>query len=99
MDVNKIILVGTLEKDPNIGTTTNGKTVANLILVTNESYKNVEGKEVEKFERHKIVAWGKQAEICKTLKKDEKIYVEGKNQTRRTDSSVITEIVATLVTK
>ncbi len=56
-------------------------------------------KKQKKFERHKIVAWGKQAEICKTLKKDEKIYVEGKNQTRRTDSSVITEIVATLVTK
>jgi len=95
--VNKVIISGELERDPNIGTTMNKKTVANLIVVTDESYKNTEGTDVEKYEKHKVVAWGKQAEACKEFKKGDQIYIEGKNQTRRTDSSVITEIVATLI--
>jgi single-strand DNA-binding protein len=99
LNINKVIVVGKLDKDPNIGETTNGKTVANLLIITDESYTNVEKKKVEKYERHKIVAWGRQAELCKALKKGDKVYIEGKNQTRRTDSSIVTEIVATTVQK
>lgn len=98
-DINKVIIVGDLDRDPNIGKTTNGKKVVNLIIVTDESYENAENVKVEKFERHKVVAWGRQAENCESLKKGDRVYIEGKNQTRRTDSSVITEIVATLVQK
>ena len=99
LNINKVIIVGKLDKDPNIGETNNGKTVANLLVVTDESYTNKEKVKVEKYERHKIVAWGRQAELCKNFKKGDKVYIEGKNQTRRTDSSIVTEIVATLVQK
>ena len=99
LNINKIMIMGILDKDPNISTTHNGKNVSNLLIVTDESYTNTEGTKVEKYEKHKIVAWGRQAERCKELKKGDKVYIEGKNQTRRTDSSIVTEIVATLVQK
>ena len=99
LNVNKVIIVGTLERDPNIGQTKNDKKVANLLVVTDESYTNNEKVIIEKYEKHKIVAWGRQAENCQNFKKGDKVYIEGKNQTRRTESSVITEVVATLVQK
>jgi single-strand DNA-binding protein len=99
MDINKTILVGKLDRNPNIGVTNNGKTVANLLVVTDDSYTNNEGTKIEKYEKHKIVAWGRQAEICKTLKKDDEVTIEGKNQTRKTETNNITEIVATVVLK
>jgi single-strand DNA-binding protein len=99
LNINKVIIVGKLNKDPNISETANGKKVANLLVITDESYINIEKVKVEKYERHNVVAWGRQAEFCKKLKKNDKLYIEGKNQTRRTDSSIVTEIVATLIKK
>ena len=97
LNINKIIIAGKLEKEPNIGKTNNGKKVANLVVITDESYQNGEGIKVEKVEKHKVVAWGKQATFCENLKKDDQVIVEGKNQTRRTESGVLTEIVATTI--
>lgn len=94
INVNKVILIGTLERDVNIGTTANNKTVANLVIVTDESYVNNDGVRVEKSERHKVVAWGKQATYCSNLKKGQKVYIEGKNQTRKTEEGPINEVVA-----
>lgn len=98
MNVNKVILVGKLLKDPNISTTTNNKSVANIIVVTDESYFN-DSKLVSKFEQHKIVAWGKQAEFCKQLKKDDSVYIEGKNQTRKRVENEVISYVSEIVAK
>lgn len=95
MKINKVFLCGKLMRDPNIGLTEASKQVANLEILTDESYVNsTTGETVNKVERHRIVAWGKQAEKCKVFKKDDLVYVEGKNQTRRTDEGLVGEIVA-----
>jgi single-strand DNA-binding protein len=94
MNINKVIIIGKLQKDANIGLTSNKKIVANLEVVTDESYLTNEGVKVEKNEVHKIVAWGKQAEYCRELKKDTQVYIEGKNQTRKTNDGFVSEIVA-----
>lgn len=96
--VNKVILFGEIVKTPNIGITNTNRTVANLIVATNDSYIS-EGNKVDKFENHKIVAWGKLAEYCKNLKKGDEVYVEGRNQTRKVTNengtvTYISEIVA-----
>ena len=94
INVNKVFVVGILQKEPNIGTTNNNKIVANLEVLTDESYIGTDGQTIEKYERHKIVAWGKQAQYCKDLKKGQKVYIEGKNQTRKTEEGFVSEIVA-----
>jgi single-strand DNA-binding protein len=91
---NLVIVMGKLQKDANIGETANGKIVANLEVITDESYITNDNKTIEKYEKHKIVAWGKQAEFCKELKKDQVVYIEGKNHTRKTEEGFISEIVA-----
>jgi single-strand DNA-binding protein len=93
-NVNKVIVVGVLQKDPNIGKTNNDKIVANLEILTDESYTTTDGKKIEKYERHKIVAWGNQAKYCEGLKKGQEVYIEGKNQTRKTEEGFVSEIVA-----
>lgn len=95
-DINKVIIVGTLEKDANISTTNNGKIIANLSVITDESYHNGETK-VERYERHKVTAWGKQAEFCGSLKKGDRVYIEGKNQTRKNENNFITEVIVTRI--
>ena len=97
LTINKVIIIGVIEKDPNIGETANNKIIANLTVVTDESYKNSDNTKIEKYEKHRIVAWGKQAEYCKTLKKGQKVYIEGKNQTRKTTDGIINEVVATKI--
>lgn len=92
--VNKVIIIGKLQKDANIGTTSNEKLIANLEVITDESYTAKDGKKVDKYEKHKIVAWGKQADFCRELKKDQQVFIEGKNQTRKTDEGPVNEVVA-----
>jgi len=98
MNINKVIIVGKLLKDPNISTTTNNKSVANIVVVTDESYFN-DNKLVSKFEQHKIVAWGKQADFCKQLKKNDTVYIEGKNQTRKRIEDDVISYVSEIVAK
>jgi single-strand DNA-binding protein len=81
--VNKVILVGSLGKDPELRHTGNQTAVASMTLATNEYFEK-DGKKEEKVEWHNLVAWGKQAETCaKYLAKGRQIYVEGKLQTRK----------------
>jgi single-strand DNA-binding protein len=94
MNVNKVVIIGKLLKDANVGITKNKKNVSNLEVITDESYISADGTKIEKSERHRVVAWGKQAELCKDLKKDQQVYIEGKNQTRKTDIGFVNEIVA-----
>jgi len=80
--INKAILVGRLGADPEVRYSTDGAMITNFTVATDESYtKN--GDKVQKTEWHKIVTFGKLAEICaKYLVKGKLVYIEGKIQTR-----------------
>lgn len=81
--INKVILVGNLGADPEIRYTQNGKAVTNFRIATSEKWKNDEGQQ-EKTEWHRIVVFGKLAEICgEYLTKGKQVYLEGKIQTRK----------------
>lgn len=80
--MNKAILIGRLGNDPEVKQTSNS-TVCNFSLATKSSWVDKEGRKQEKAEWHRIVMWGKQAEICgKYLKQGSQVYIEGELQTR-----------------
>ncbi len=81
--VNKVILIGNLGRDPEVRYTSDGKPVANFTMATTERWNDPSGERKEKTEWHRIVVWGKQAEIAgEYLRKGRQIYVEGSLQTR-----------------
>jgi single-strand DNA-binding protein len=83
MSVNKVILVGRLGRDPETRYTGSGQAVANFSVATDESYKDKNGERQKRTEWHKIVVWGKQAEIAQQyLKKGSLIFIEGRIQSR-----------------
>ena len=83
MSVNKVILVGRLGRDPETRYTGGGQAVANFSMATDESYKDKNGERQKRTEWHKIVVWGKLAEIAQQyLKKGSLIFVEGRIQSR-----------------
>ena len=83
--VNKAIIVGTLGQDPEVRYTANGSAVANLSVATNETWKDRQtGEAQERTEWHRIVMFGKLAEIAQQyLKKGSLAYFEGRIQTRK----------------
>jgi single-strand DNA-binding protein len=84
MSVNKAILVGRLGRDPETRYTSGGQAVANFTLATDESYKDRSGERQKRTEWHRVVLWGKLAEIAQQyLKKGMLVYVEGRIQTRQ----------------
>jgi single-strand DNA-binding protein len=99
--VNKVILLGNVGSDPELKYTTNGAGVSNFSVATNETWmdKNTNERQ-ERTEWHRIVAWGRLAEICNQyLKKGSKVYIEGRLQTRSWEGQdgqkrYTTEIVA-----
>ncbi len=83
MSLNKVMLIGNLGRDPEVRFTQGGTPVANFTLATNERWTDQSGEKQEKTEWHRIVVWGKQAEIAgEYLRKGRQIYVEGSLQTR-----------------
>jgi single-strand DNA-binding protein len=83
MSVNKVILVGRLGRDPETRFTGGGQAVANFSVATDETYKDKNGERQKRTEWHKIVVWGKQAEIAQQyLKKGSLIFIEGRIQSR-----------------
>ena len=83
MSVNKVILVGRLGRDPETRFTGGGQAVANFSVATDETYKDRNGERQKRTEWHKIVVWGKQAEIAQQyLKKGSLVYIEGRIQSR-----------------
>lgn len=81
--VNKAILIGRLGKDPDIRYTPDGTMVTSFSLATVETYKDKNGDKVQKTEWHRIVAWGKKAEVCgEYLKKGSQVFIEGKIETK-----------------
>lgn len=98
--VNKVTLIGTVGRDPEMRYTPGGSAIANFSLATNESYndKNT-GQRVENTEWHRIVAFGKLAEIIQQyVKKGGKLYIEGKLRTNEWEKDGIkrysTDIIA-----
>ena len=84
MSVNKVILVGRLGQNPEVRYTPSGAAVANFSLATNESWTDKSGQKQERTEWHKIVVWGKLAELCSQyLSKGRQAYIEGRMQTRQ----------------
>ena len=83
MSVNKVILVGRLGRDPETRYTGGGQAVANFSVATDETYKDKAGDRQKRTEWHKIVVWGKQAEIAQQyLRKGSLIFIEGRIQSR-----------------
>ncbi|WP_026703877.1 single-stranded DNA-binding protein [Flavobacterium soli] len=96
---NRVQLIGNVGNDPEIKTFEGGKKVANLTVATNESYKNDKGEKVEQTEWHRVVAWGKTAEIIERfVTKGKEVAIEGKLTHRSYDDKngekrYITEVV------
>jgi single-strand DNA-binding protein len=82
-NVNRVILIGRLGKDPEVRYTADGTPVASFSLATTETRKNKDGTKNERTEWHRIVAWRKLGEIvAEYLKKGSLVYIEGKIQSR-----------------
>lgn len=83
--VNKVIILGRLGKDPEVRFMPNGGAVANLAVATSEKWKDKQtGEQKEKTEWHRVVMFGKLAEIAgEYLKKGSNVYLEGQLQTRK----------------
>ena len=100
--LNKVMLIGNLGADPEIRYTAGGSAVANVRLATKESWRDKDnGEQQERTEWHRIVFFGRLAEIVEQyLKKGGQVYVEGRIQTRKWqdrdgNERYTTEIVAT----
>ena len=82
--VNKVILIGNLGRDPETRYTTGGDAVTNLNIATSEQWKDKSGEKQERTEWHRVVLFGRQAEIAgEYLKKGRSVYIEGRLQTRK----------------
>jgi single-strand DNA-binding protein len=101
MDLNKVMIIGRLTREPELRTTPNGASVCQLGIATNYVYTNREsGQKVEQVEYHTVVLWRKLAEIANQyLKKGQRVYIEGRLQSRSWDAKdgskrKTTEVVA-----
>ena len=99
--INKAIIVGNLGRDPEVRYTANGNAIANITVATTESWKDKQsGERQEKTEWHRVVFFGRLAEIAgEYLKKGAQVYIEGRLQTRKWEDKsgqerYTTEIVA-----
>lgn len=82
--INRVTLIGTLGKDPEMRYTQGGQAVATFSLATNESWTDKEGQKNDRTEWHRIVVWGKLAELCgQYLSKGRQAYIEGKIASRK----------------
>jgi len=82
--VNKVILVGNLGANPELRYTQGQQAVANLRLATTEKWTDKNGQKQEATEWHRVVVWGRQAEIAgQYLTKGRQVYVEGSIRTRQ----------------
>ena len=102
--VNKVILVGNLGVAPEMRYTQSGQAVANFRIATNDKWTDKAGQTQDRTEWHRIVVWGKLAELCNQyLTKGRQVYIEGRLQTREwmdkeNHKNYTTEVVAQQVT-
>lgn len=82
--LNKAMIIGRLGSDPDVRYTQSNTAVATLSVATNERFKDSNGEFQDRTEWHRVVAWGRLAEICQQyLKKGSLVYIEGPIQTRQ----------------
>jgi single-strand DNA-binding protein len=86
MNLNKVMLIGNVTRDPEVRTTPGGQNVTSFGVATNRRWKDQSGQQKDQVEFHNIVAWRRLAEIVgQYLKKGSKVYIEGRLQTRSWD--------------
>lgn len=96
--VNKVILVGSLGRDPEVRYMPNGEAVANFSIATTDSWKDKSGVKQEKTEWHNIVMYRRLAEIAgEYLKKGRPVYIEGRLQTRKWEKDGVTRYTTEIV--
>ena len=83
MDLNKVMLIGRLTRDPELRNIPSGQSVTSFGLATNRYWKGSDGQKQEQVEFHNIVLWARLAEVASQyLRKGSRIYIEGRLQTR-----------------
>lgn len=83
MNFNRVMILGNLTQDPETRTTPSGQTVTNFGVATNRAWTGADGKKQEQAEFHRVVCWGKLAEIAgQYLAKGRLVFIEGRLQTR-----------------
>jgi len=98
--MNKAMIIGNLGNDPELRYTQNSTAVATFSVATSERWKDSDGNKQERTDWHRVVAWGKLAEVCgEHLHKGNKVFIEGKSQTRKWEDNdgitrYTTEIIA-----
>lgn len=99
MNVNKVILVGRLTRDPEIRTTPSGQTVATIGVATNDFWTDKNGQKQERTEFHTVVIWGRLAEVAgQYLTKGQEAFFEGRLQSRTyTDKAGVERKVVDIV--
>lgn len=83
MDLNRVMIIGRLTRDPELRALPSGRSVASFSIATNRTWLDQAGQKQKQVEYHNIVAWAKQGEIANQyLRKGSQVYVEGRLQTR-----------------
>ena len=104
MSLNKAMIIGNLGRDPEMRYTPNGQAVTQFTVAVNRNYKGQSGEWQEETEWFRVVVWGQQAErAAEYLRKGNKVYIEGRLQTRQWEDQsgqkrYTTELVANQVT-
>lgn len=109
MNLNKVMIIGNLTRDPEMRNTPSGQNVASFSVATNLVWTDQSGQQQKKTEFHNIIAWRKLADICsKYLHKGSKVFIEGRLQTtdwtgqdgvKRYRTEIVTENMIMLDTK
>lgn len=83
MDLNRVMVIGRLTRDPELRSLPSGRSVSSFSVATNRQWTDQSGQKQKQVEYHNIVVWGKQAEVASQyLRKGAQVYVEGRLQTR-----------------
>ena len=87
MNLNKVLLLGNLTRDPESRVIPSGQQVVSFGVATNRIWNDASGAKQQKAEFHNVVAWGKLAQICgQYLKKGQLVYIEGRIETKVWDA-------------
>jgi single-strand DNA-binding protein len=97
--LNRVELIGNATRDAELHQTNSGTDVCSFTVATNRSWTKADGVKQEETEYHRVVAWGKLAQICSQfIRKASKVYIEGRLQTRKYEKDGVeqstTEIIA-----
>ncbi len=85
-NLNKVLLIGNLTRDPELRYIPSGQAITNFTLAMNRVYKLQTGEKKEEVSFVKVIVWGKMAENCKEyLSKGSPVFVEGRLQSRSWD--------------